>query len=74
MDIKFGDILTYTDKWFKVNGTKPTEKPVRFVATGKITVNLKGEYVIYVVKEDTGYVSSFHHSLLKSFNPLSQRR
>lgn len=64
-DIKFGDILTYTEKWYKAIGEEKPEKPILFVATGKITEEMPEHYLIYVVRENRSYAQTYHYSFLE---------
>jgi len=63
--IKFGDILTFSEGWYRVSGQKKPAKPVLFVATGKIKEEVPGHYIIYVVRENKSYTQSYHYSFLK---------
>ena len=63
--IKFGDILTYSEEWYRASGNKKPEKPVLFAATGKIKEEMPGHYCIYVVRENKSYAQSYHYSFLK---------
>ena len=61
MDIKFGDILKYSEEWYQASGHMQNNK--RFVATGKIS----GEdpnWLISVVAEGKAYAQSYHHTFL----------
>ena len=64
-DIKFGDILTYTEEWYKACNDRKPSKPVLFVATGKITEPMTGEYLVYVVRENRSYTQTYHYSFLE---------
>lgn len=63
--IKFGDILTYSEKWYKASGAKKPEKPILFVATGKIKEEMPEHYIIYAVRENRSYAQRYHYSFLK---------
>ena len=63
--IKFGDILTYTEEWYKARGDRKPEKPILFVATGKIKEEMPGHYLIYVAGENKSYAQSYHCSFLE---------
>ena len=67
-DIKFGDIVTFTDGWYDRSQNKKPDKPVLFVATGNIKEELKGEYLICVVRKNRAYSQIYHHSFLKKIN------
>ena len=72
-NIKFGDILTYSDEWYKVCGSSKPEKPVLFVATGKVKEQAPYDYVLYVVRENKSYVQSYHCSFLEKLQELRRR-
>ena len=59
--VKFGDILKYSDEWYLASGNKPNEK--RFVATGKIS-GVEPDLLIYVAGKDKSYVQCYHHTFL----------
>jgi len=62
-DIKFGDALIYSEDWLARNPgeRRPNSK---FIATGRITEQPKGWYIIHVVREGTSYVLHYHESFL----------
>ena len=45
-NIKFGDILKFSDEWFRASGANGKKGKTRFVATGRITgeEGLHGRY------------------------------
>ncbi len=60
-NIKFGDILEFSDEWYAASGEKPKKK--RFVATGKIGGE-EPDWLVYVAGEGKSYIHSFHHTFL----------
>lgn len=62
--IKPGDILIYTDVWYQATNTKIPENPIKFVATGKVK-EINGEYLIYVIKENTSHVQIYNYTFLQ---------
>ncbi len=62
IDIKFGDILKYSDEWFKASGKRLSNK--RFVATGKIECEAPNE-IISVVAEGRGYCEKYLNTFLE---------
>jgi len=63
-NIKFGDILKLSDEWFEKSGNNENHRKYRFMATGSITEEPKGHYIIHVVREGTSYVQTYHCSFL----------
>ena len=60
-NIKFGDILKFSDEWYRVSGRQFNNK--RFVATGKISGEAP-DWLIHVVAENKSYAQSYHHTFL----------
>ncbi len=65
--IKFGDILTFSDEWYRATQREKPKKAVLFVASGKITEQAPGDYLIYVAEKNKSYTRVFHSSFLKEF-------
>ena len=63
--IKFGDVLIFSEEWYKYSDTEPLPKPVKFLATGKIKEEPVGHYILYVVKENSSYIQHYYHGFLK---------
>lgn len=65
--IKFGDILKYSDEWYRASGMKPNNR--RFVATGKIG-GTEPDWLIYVAGKDKAYIQCYHHTFLTKVKRL----
>jgi len=61
-EIQFGDILVFSEEWYRVSGRKPNSK--RFVASGRITEPVSGHYLVAVMPEGRGYTQTYHISFL----------
>ena len=67
-NIRFGDILTFTDEWYRhgdIENPPPKADRPRFVATGKISEEVRGEYLICVVKENRVCTQKYHYTFLE---------
>jgi len=70
-NIKFGDILKYSDEWYQVS-LKQRNK-WRFLATGRIT-GKSPDWLIDVVREGTSYMQRYHHTFLTKEANNDKRR
>ena len=63
-DIKFGDILKYSQEWFDASGASETKRKIRFVATGRI-MGEEPDWLICVARENSSYLERYHHTFLE---------
>jgi hypothetical protein len=64
-NVKFGDILKFSEEWFRASHEGDFARDIRFVATGRIKEEVEGEYLIAVVKKGTAYVQTYHYTFLE---------